>query len=228
MCEIGSVRISDTLGSGFETDSQIGASQRSAADLERVDNGWLDAGDGGQGLEGSVGNWDQFKANEEKFGVRTGFDENLYTTKLDKSKLGRGAEDRAKRLAKEILAGGHGGNLHMMEERGLKIEGDYDEEDLYSGVLEKGKDRKGIEAKDVGELGGKKEGGEKAGDPKDEKAPSPPAAKQPSSEEPASKPPSKKLSASAPAFKFNPNAKGWTPSGSGVSAGPSLAFQPSQ
>jgi len=27
--------------------------------------------------------WDQFKLNEKKFGVKTTWDENLYTTKLD-------------------------------------------------------------------------------------------------------------------------------------------------
>ena len=39
------------------------------------------------GLEGSIGNWDQFAANEMIFGVKASFDEDLYTTKLDLSSI---------------------------------------------------------------------------------------------------------------------------------------------
>lgn len=35
------------------------------------------------GLDGSIGDWDQFSANEKKFNIKASFDENLYTTKLD-------------------------------------------------------------------------------------------------------------------------------------------------
>jgi PAB1-binding protein PBP1 len=31
--------------------------------------------------------WDQFKANEDMFGVQTTYDENLYTTRLDKGTI---------------------------------------------------------------------------------------------------------------------------------------------
>lgn len=38
------------------------------------------------GLEGNGnGSWDQFAVNEKLFGVRTDFDEEIYTTKLDRS-----------------------------------------------------------------------------------------------------------------------------------------------
>ena len=48
-------------------------------------------GRGGRGRSGAGvglgpdGKWDQFAANEKLFGVRTSFDENLYTTRLDKA-----------------------------------------------------------------------------------------------------------------------------------------------
>ena len=84
-----------------------------------------------------IGNWDQFQANEELFNVKAEFDENLYTTKLDKSDINRSKQREAERLAREI-EGTSTKNIHLAEERGHKLEGDYDEEDLYSGVLTSG------------------------------------------------------------------------------------------
>jgi len=52
---------------------------------------------------GRVGAWDQFAANEEKYGITTSFDENLYTTKLDRtSNAYKAYEKTAARLAHEI------------------------------------------------------------------------------------------------------------------------------
>lgn len=40
----------------------------------------------GQSLESSSGGtWDQFAENERRFGIRTDYDENIYTTSIDKS-----------------------------------------------------------------------------------------------------------------------------------------------
>jgi PAB1-binding protein PBP1 len=36
--------------------------------------------------EASAAGWDQFAVNESKFGYQTGWDENVYTVKLDKKK----------------------------------------------------------------------------------------------------------------------------------------------
>src|SRR3990167_6875491 len=48
-------------------------------------------------------NWDQFSINEKLFGVKTSFDEEIYTTKLDKSSdFYRKNEADAARLAEEI------------------------------------------------------------------------------------------------------------------------------
>ena len=90
---------------------------------------------------GSIGQWDQFKANKELFNVNATFDESLYTTELDTSKLDSKKMKEAERIAKEIQ-NTTTDNIHMAEERGFKVETDFDEEDLYSGVLTKdGKQR---------------------------------------------------------------------------------------
>ena len=62
-------------------------------------------------------NWDQFAANEKLFGVKAGFDEDAYTTKLDRNAPDfKEKEKRAAALANEIMSvsashvslGGHG------------------------------------------------------------------------------------------------------------------------
>ncbi len=89
----------------------------------------------------SIGNWDQFTANKEKFGVKTTFDENLYTTKLDRDNIDASKFQEAARIAREIESQTTT-NIHLAEERNQKLALDFDEEDLYSGVLDKsGKDK---------------------------------------------------------------------------------------
>lgn len=85
-------------------------------------------------LKGNISGWDQFKANEEQFGVKAQFDENIYTTKLDKSNVSRSDRIKAERLAKEI-ENTSSSNMHIAEERNQVVNQDYDEEDRYSGVL---------------------------------------------------------------------------------------------
>ncbi|KAL3923872.1 MAG: hypothetical protein SGILL_001396, partial [Bacillariaceae sp.] len=89
-------------------------------------------------LQGSIGGWDQFKANEELFNVNASFDENLYTTQLDKDAIDARKIAAAERIAREIETSTTD-NAHLAEERGQKIENDFrDEEDKYSGVLTDG------------------------------------------------------------------------------------------
>ncbi len=48
-------------------------------------------------------NWDQFAVNEKLFGIKTDYDEHLYTTKLDKDSAEyKMREKEAERLAKQI------------------------------------------------------------------------------------------------------------------------------
>eukprot|EP00577_Skeletonema_sp_RCC1716_P008540 CAMPEP_0113418096 /NCGR_PEP_ID=MMETSP0013_2-20120614/26016_1 /TAXON_ID=2843 ORGANISM="Skeletonema costatum, Strain 1716" /NCGR_SAMPLE_ID=MMETSP0013_2 /ASSEMBLY_ACC=CAM_ASM_000158 /LENGTH=743 /DNA_ID=CAMNT_0000305293 /DNA_START=13 /DNA_END=2241 /DNA_ORIENTATION=- /assembly_acc=CAM_ASM_000158 len=156
----------------FQTDSQISGGKGGSDNLVAAGSEWISAGDGGDALEGpsssrggggeamnwrskkspasgglsgkpgdSIGAWDQFAANQEKFGVKTSFDENLYTTKLDKDKIDQAKLKHAERIAREI-EGQATTNIHLAEERNQKLALDFDEEDLYSGVLDKsGKDK---------------------------------------------------------------------------------------
>ncbi|KAK5779842.1 Pbp1p PWA37_001799 [Arxiozyma heterogenica] len=91
-------------------------------------------------LEESSGPWDQFSVNEQKFGVKSTYDEHFYTTKINKDDPN--FEQRlkeAERLAEEIESQGVSGNIHIAEDRGIIIDDSgMDEEDLYSGVDRRG------------------------------------------------------------------------------------------
>lgn len=78
----------------------------------------------------SGGEWDQFKANEQRFGVTSDYDENIYTTRIDKSHpLHRMREAEAERIAREI-EGDTSTNAHIREERGIRHDDDgIDEEE---------------------------------------------------------------------------------------------------
>ena len=79
-----------------------------------------------------MGKFDQFAVNERKFGVKSTYDETLYTTKLDKSKLSKQQKQKAERQAREILSKSST-NVHAMEDRGKSVNGD--EEALYGAVV---------------------------------------------------------------------------------------------
>ena len=130
-------------GDSFQTDVQISGSKPDVnRDLVAAGTAWTSSGHARaeglaadrKGLKGDIGEWDQFKANEQLFNVSATFDENLYTTELDHSQIDGRKRMEAARLAKEI-EGTASSNIHIAEERGQVVEGDYDEEDRYSGVL---------------------------------------------------------------------------------------------
>ena len=80
--------------------------------------------------------WDQFAANERMYGVQSTYDENIYTTAIDRNNpLYRQREAEAARIAREI-EGSAPANAHVAEERHRDAErGDgMDEEEKYSGV----------------------------------------------------------------------------------------------
>lgn len=58
--------------------------------------------------------WDQFETNEMLFGVTSTFDEELYTTKLEKGPQMRELEKQALRIAREI-EGEETQDLHLAE-----------------------------------------------------------------------------------------------------------------
>ncbi|KAK9459408.1 uncharacterized protein V1516DRAFT_687162 [Lipomyces oligophaga] len=137
------LNLNDQISAGFKTDGDIsgrsGAETGKVRELER----WQpdETEELGEALEdmslSSSKGWDQFAVNEERFGVRSTFDEEIYTTKLDKShpdyELRAAA---AERIAREIESSSYGGNLHMAEERNAVVDDSgVDEEDKYSGVV---------------------------------------------------------------------------------------------
>lgn len=78
--------------------------------------------------------WDQFEQNEKLFGLKTDFDEEIYTTKLDRSgKDYKERERQADRLAREILTGTAGKDVgaHVREERGFVDDSGTNEEDKW-------------------------------------------------------------------------------------------------
>ncbi|CAI9757695.1 unnamed protein product [Fraxinus pennsylvanica] len=79
--------------------------------------------------------WDQFEANETLFGVKSTFNEEIYTTKLDKGLQMRDLEREAKRIAREIESEDTH-DLHLAEERGIQLTGilEMDEETRFSSV----------------------------------------------------------------------------------------------
>lgn len=135
-------------GDSFRTDADI--SQKKGLGRERELQAWVSSGDGpvapvltapgdddtfGPGSTGNT-SWDQFTANEQLFGVKASFDEDIYTTKLDRSAPDfKERERKAQRIANEII-GAVTNNPHIAEERGFNIDDSgVNEEDKYGAVV---------------------------------------------------------------------------------------------
>ncbi|KAJ7035042.1 hypothetical protein C8F04DRAFT_1099897 [Mycena alexandri] len=135
-------------GDSFRTDTDI--SQKKPAPRERELQQWQPSGDaaanpptgGGLGGDdetfgaGSTRSWDQFNVNEKLFGVKTSFDEDAYTTKLDRSAPDfKERERKAQRIANEIIGAGTN-NPHIAEERNQNVDDSgVNEEDKYGAVV---------------------------------------------------------------------------------------------
>jgi PAB1-binding protein PBP1 len=108
----------------FKTDTDI--SQKAGARRERELTAWPISSDTtsptvnvsfgalgdeatfGPGASGPNGTWDQFAVNEKLFGVKTNFDEDLYTTKLDRNAADfKERERKAQQIANEIMGVSH-------------------------------------------------------------------------------------------------------------------------
>ncbi|KAH8842081.1 hypothetical protein MCOR07_007026 [Pyricularia oryzae] len=130
---------------GFRTDTAI---SKNRPGVERVLQPWVP--DSGSEIDGSLermslndssqdgGKWDQFATNEKKFGVKTSYNENLYTTAINRNHPNYKERDAfAKRKEQEIL-GSAPTTSHVAEERVMDYSGGNDakgdEEDKYSGV----------------------------------------------------------------------------------------------
>ncbi|OJJ49609.1 hypothetical protein ASPZODRAFT_128095 [Penicilliopsis zonata CBS 506.65] len=132
------VKESNGASAGFRTDTDISGN---LAIRERTLKRWEPAADTNidMSLESSshaTGGWDQFEANERLFGATSNYDENFYTTRIDRSDpTYKRKEAEAARIAREIETSDVD-NAHVREERNLAPIGGtgHDEEDLYSGV----------------------------------------------------------------------------------------------
>jgi len=76
--------------------------------------------------------WDQFAANESKFGVQSTYDERKYTTEVDKSSANI-SEERAARIAREITQNGVASTCSAAAETAGE-EVDINEEETFSAV----------------------------------------------------------------------------------------------
>jgi hypothetical protein len=126
-------------GPGGELMTDAAVQRRDLSHLEgrelQAASAWLDPSHA-ESLESAPMDrkWNQFEANKRLFKVESTFDEGLYTTKLDMSRMTPEQIAKAERYAKEIESQ-TSGNIHLQEERGHVLERDIDEEDLYSGVI---------------------------------------------------------------------------------------------
>ncbi|TVY19510.1 Uncharacterized protein LARI1_G002154 [Lachnellula arida] len=134
-------RVQNGNASSFRTDSAISGGRNQG---ERVLQRWVP--DAPEDVDGSLEStrmkasgrpWDQFAENERLFGVKTDYDENIYTTPLDKShpqykQRIANAEITAREIERSAAT-----NSHVAEERvtdNVKGGDIGDEEDKYSGV----------------------------------------------------------------------------------------------
>lgn len=136
-CSPAELQAAQRRASGFRTDTEISSSASASSDgrtLQRWDDGGAPET---ASLEQSTdsGPWDQFAANEARFGVKSDYEETMYTTRLDRSgKDFKSREKEAERLAKEILESSTG-NVHVAEERNQLDQKDMDEEDRFGAVV---------------------------------------------------------------------------------------------
>lgn len=93
----------------FRTDTDI-TQKKPAPGRERDLQAWVPSGDATLSADDDMfgpsngTSWDQFTVNEQLFGVKASFDEDLYTTKLDRSAPDfKERERKAQKLANEII-----------------------------------------------------------------------------------------------------------------------------
>ncbi|KAF2461670.1 hypothetical protein BDY21DRAFT_92512 [Lineolata rhizophorae] len=124
------------VSSFFRTDTEISSG---LAARERNLEPWEDTGEGSIDMtleDSGKGGWDQFEVNERKFGAKSTYREEYYTTSIDRSNPRyNDLAAKADKIAREI-EGSTPMNEHIAEERGSNVPNDssIDEEDKYSGV----------------------------------------------------------------------------------------------
>lgn len=81
--------------------------------------------------------WNQFELNEKKYHVHSSYDENKYTTTLNKDLIPEEHKKKTEKIIQEIMNNKES-NVHILEDRGIIDEnGLEDEEEKYSSVIRK-------------------------------------------------------------------------------------------
>lgn len=127
-----------SISSSFRTDTEISSRDPSMPrkrELQRWEPGATSGIDMSLDTSGET-SWDQFAINERMYGVQSTYDEEIYTTSIDRSDpLYKQREAEAARIAREI-EGSVPASAHVAEERQRDpgLGGGLDEEAKYSGV----------------------------------------------------------------------------------------------
>ncbi|KAL6824004.1 hypothetical protein V8C40DRAFT_28848 [Trichoderma camerunense] len=125
--------------SSFRTDTAISNGRFGA---QRTLQPWIpdknDAIDGSLEKSTSTAGWDQFAENERLFGLKTDYDENIYTTAINKDhpqyrERIAAAEKKAREIERSAAMTAHVAEERVMDYSGPKGADD-NEEDKYSGV----------------------------------------------------------------------------------------------
>ncbi|KAF9048692.1 hypothetical protein BJ165DRAFT_1343003 [Panaeolus papilionaceus] len=134
-----------TNGDSFRTDTDI-SQKKGLGGKERELQAWAPSGDASGALGGDddtfglgsngATSWDQFTVNEQLFGVKASFDEDVYTTKLDRNAPNfKERERQAQKIANEII-NATTNNPHIAEERGHVVDDSgVNEEDRFGAVV---------------------------------------------------------------------------------------------
>ncbi|UKZ77674.1 hypothetical protein TrVFT333_005398 [Trichoderma virens FT-333] len=126
--------------SGFRTDAAISNGRFGA---QRTLQPWVpdksDAIDGSLEKSTSAAGWDQFAENERLFGLKTDYDENIYTTAINKDhpqyrERIAAADKKAREIERSAAITAHVAEERVMDYSGPKDRADDNEEDKYSGV----------------------------------------------------------------------------------------------
>ena len=141
MAELKAAAASSSSSGGIGTDAAI-SKKKGDFGKERELHRWLPEDESignpatlSTSMNASNSSWDQFATNEKLFGLKTDFNEEMYTTKLDRNSAHiKANEAKAERIAKEIMMASAGGNVHLAEERGQNVN-EGDEELLYGAVI---------------------------------------------------------------------------------------------
>lgn len=127
---------------GFRTDTAISNSrfgnertlQKWVPDASDSLEGGLESTSTGGGAGG--GGWDQFAANERLFGLKTDYNENYYTTAIDKAhpqykERMAAAERTAREIERSVPVTAHVAEERIMDYKGGAGQGDENEEDKF-------------------------------------------------------------------------------------------------